>query len=73
MEDRQIELIENKQTIYVCNECGSREVEEQCWCKVNSREVIESNSIMGKKDYWCPECQENCEIVDINEYKTTTK
>ena len=43
----------NKNTKYICSECGGDNVEEQCWASINTSEV--KSIIEG--EYWCPDCE----------------
>lgn len=45
---------------YYCEKCGSSDVEEQCWYKINTGEITE---IMEESQKWCCQC----------EHKTTLK
>jgi hypothetical protein len=41
--------------IYVCKECGSEDVEETAWVKVNGKKVVGGDG--PSDEVWCPICQ----------------
>jgi hypothetical protein len=53
---------------WVCEECGSHEVEESknVWVLVNTGEVISSSD--DDSNLWCPDCQNNTRIISKSEY-----
>ena len=42
-------------TTWVCKDCGSKDIEEAVWAKVNTSEIL--NIYGGESEYWCPKCQ----------------
>ena len=41
--------------IWVCDYCGSEEVEEKVWVNINTQKIIDTTSI---DDYYCDGCQD---------------
>ena len=55
-------------TIWVCSQCGSKEVQERVWRNCNSGEC-DGIGEADEDDQWCIECQHTCEIVTEEEFK----
>tara|TARA_R110001606_G_scaffold45770_4_gene118352 strand:- start:6312 stop:6488 length:177 start_codon:yes stop_codon:yes gene_type:complete len=49
--------------IWICPDCSSPRVEEQCWVTVNTAEPIET--IDG--EYWCPDCDNHVPKLKLKE------
>ena len=62
---------QNESAEYVCSECNSNNIEEQCWARINTSEV--TSIIEG--EYWCPDCESHevsiKEVSKINNSKTS--
>ncbi|HPC10137.1 MAG TPA: hypothetical protein PLN85_03600 [archaeon] len=48
-------------TILVCSECGSEDIEVKTWVNPNTNEIgdVVSNE---EEDCWCNDCQEHCTL-----------
>ena len=50
-----------------CKECKSSKVQQKMWVEVNTNIVIDQVGEPKTKDkeyFWCPKCNDNCEIID---------
>lgn len=47
---------------YVCGNCGSSDIEELEWRKVNTGRF--SGQCASTNDTWCCDCETHCEIVE---------
>ncbi len=52
--------------MWVCDYCGSEEVEEKVWVNMNTQEIIDTTSI---DDYYCDTCQDETEPMTYFEFK----
>ena len=50
-----------KYTKYYCEECGSSDVEEKYWCKINTGEIID---VDDSSEVWCCQCEGETTIVE---------
>ena len=61
----------SKKTIWYCDYCGSDDVEEKCWIKINDSKNIDGHlwyqyqGDTGIEHFHCNECGEECDITDI--------
>lgn len=65
-----IELGETEETILVCKECGSLEVDSKMWVNINSgipTDVIDDDSI---ENNYCNSCEEHREIISLKTYNS---
>lgn len=57
--------------IIVCKLCECEEVEQKTWVEINSGKtkgkVGSDESI--PEDNWCPECEEHCELKEVDDRK----
>jgi hypothetical protein len=44
--------------VYVCEECGSDDIQVPAWVSANTDEVFDSYG----EDTWCPHCQDHCNM-----------
>lgn len=51
----------------LCKKCGSDEIEQKEWRKVNSGK-FSGDTENGTEDQWCPVCEEHVEFVSEEEY-----
>jgi Zn finger protein HypA/HybF involved in hydrogenase expression len=66
--------MENKEYIWVCPNCGSREIEIRAWVQMNAKTLdspypmwVEAQG--NPEDYWCPECEDHYEAISLAEYE----
>lgn len=59
-----------KDTIWVCADCGSRDVDCKTWIGVNTREI--KGDLEDATTYYCCECEIEVDIIDLDDYKTVT-
>lgn len=64
------ETIENETTVYVCECCGSRNIQARAWVDGNTNEYI-SEITDDKDDFWCDACEEHHGFLTLKEYKET--
>lgn len=59
---------------YKCEECGSTDVEQRAWVKLNEPVTSETVgwTMQDLNDYWCVECQEHRD-VEFDEDAQTLK
>lgn len=54
-----------KKTVYVCEACGSEDVEHAMWVNVNTKEVFEDfGSWCNGDNSYCNSCDEHTELVE---------
>lgn len=56
-------------TIYLCPQCGSPEVEETAWVRVNTGEITSSGGDGPRDTFWCINCEEEIERLHEVESK----
>jgi hypothetical protein len=56
-------LVEPREGLYVCPECGCADVEGTAWVHLNSGKDTGGDPPLD--DYWCPACQEHYGRVEI--------
>lgn len=56
--------------IVVCEECGSDQIEEKAWVKVNGKKYV-SDFCFDSEDMWCPVCEEHTNHVTKLEYESS--
>ena len=53
-----------KLPIWVCEECGSKDVQQQAWVELNAVmpdiEFFETND---REDFWCKKCGDHTNII----------
>ena len=54
--------------IYVCSECGSEDIEELVWRKVNTG-AYSGDGPQDKSSNWCCECEEHVNFMLKEEYE----
>ena len=52
--------------MWVCDYCGSEEVEEKVWVNMNTQEIIDTTSI---DDYYCDTCQDETKPMTYFEWQ----
>jgi|GEM_PF-6638430 len=57
--------------VWVCDTCGSTDVEEKVWRKCNSA-ICSGMGEAYYEDSWCCDCENNCNIISQEEYDNTT-
>ena len=55
-----------EETEYVCDSCGSNQVESKDWVEVNTGAVTFTYESTSDEDNWCKECKEHCKIIEKN-------
>lgn len=55
---------EIKLPIWICEECGSKRVQQQAWVDLNSTnpeiDFFETND---REDFWCKDCSEHTKLI----------
>jgi len=46
---------------FICEKCGSSDVEEKAWVKINTGKIVET--IEGD-DFWCCQCEQETNIKE---------
>jgi len=59
-----------KQTILVCEECGSREVETLEWRNPNTGEYGGDMGDAYRENNWCKVCEDHVNLITEEEWKT---
>jgi hypothetical protein len=59
-----------KEIIIVCDQCGSSDIEQLEWHKVNTNEYA-GEGCGEINDQWCCICEENVEFCTEEEYKNS--
>ena len=54
----------NKIVIWVCNNCGSKDVEQKVWRNINTEEVTGS----AEEEDYCNNCQEEVKTVTEEDF-----
>jgi hypothetical protein len=54
--------------MWVCDYCGSEEVEEQVWVYMNTRQIVETT---GNDNFWCSNCED--EVTPLRYFEWTEK
>lgn len=54
--------------IYVCDECGSTEIQTQVWVDANTNDYA-SDIDGGRDNNWCEECEDNIYFCTLAEFK----
>lgn len=52
--------------MWVCDYCGSEEVEEKVWVNMNTQEIIDTTSV---DDYYCDTCQDETKPMTYFDFK----
>ena len=52
---------EIKVTKYYCKECGSSDVEEKAWVKVNTGQI---ESVIEDSEVWCCQCEKETSLEE---------
>lgn len=68
-EEKKAEEVINP-TIYVCSDCGSRNVESRCWVRINDSKVMDS---CEDGEVYCPQCGCYVETTTEEEYEENIK
>ena len=53
--------------IYVCQECGSKDVQVKEWVNLNTGEkcgAVGSSDLNEPENNWCPDCEEGTVIIE---------
>ena len=53
---------------YVCQDCGSDEIQYMAWCTTNGDEVVSAGP-GDMEDLWCPVCSDHTNQISEEEYK----
>jgi hypothetical protein len=48
--------------IYICEICGSSDLEEEAWVKINTGKIME---IKDDSDVWCCNCEKEVNIKGV--------
>jgi DNA-directed RNA polymerase subunit RPC12/RpoP len=58
-----------KKEVYVCEECGSEDIEQQAWCKVNEKDFTGMPTFSSWQDdqYFCMNCMDNIKYITTKE------
>lgn len=56
-----------KQTLFVCPECGCQNVECTAWINANTDEIMNSGADGPLDDYWCPVCEDHVGYMETAE------
>lgn len=62
-----MEAMKTDKTIWVCEKCGSKEVEVKQWVRINDESVMWDLDITDRQT-WCPVCLDHNGIVKEDEY-----
>ena len=54
-----------KDVKYVCKNCGSDDVEELSWTKVNTNQYVSDANM----EVWCPLCDTETELIAKTEFE----
>jgi len=60
----------SKKVIFVCEECGSSNVDEQAWVSINGSKY---SSSMDEPYYFCNDCEMEVNILNKKDYKSHKK
>jgi hypothetical protein len=52
--------------MFICDTCGSKNVQMQMWVDPNTREIFDEIS-SDLKDNWCDDCEENVTLETVAE------
>lgn len=52
--------------IWVCQECGSKDIEEKMWVNPNTQEI--TGTCGDYEDNYCNNCQEHVKIIPEDEF-----
>lgn len=65
-------MTEDKESIIVCEDCGSTKVQGTFWVEYNTHKVIHGCNSSGEQDQdnWCPDCNEHCSITSQDIYES---
>ena len=61
----------SKESILVCEECGSEKVQTLAWVECNTNNYISEGPSEGadEQDNWCPDCDKHCSFTSKAEYE----
>lgn len=62
------ETTEDETTVYVCECCGSRNIQVRAWVDGNTNEYL-SEITDDDDDFWCDACEEHHGFLTLEEYK----
>ena len=56
--------------IYVCENCGSHDVQTKMWVDVNDSNIIDgyASDLSEEEDNWCRHCEDHYKIITQSEY-----
>ena len=58
----------NDEDVYVCEKCGSDDVNEKYWVNPNTNQILDS-AVLSPYDQWCENCDNNTNIITLADYK----
>jgi hypothetical protein len=59
----------SKTEILVCSVCGSTDIEELQWRKVNTGEYVSTSNSNDVEDQWCCNCESHVTFITKEEFE----
>ena len=50
--------------VFVCEECGSEEIEATYWADVNTKQVTENYDPQNVELHWCRNCEKHTKFIE---------
>ena len=60
--------INKHKTLYVCELCGSQEIQVKMWISINNSDITSPVSDGEIEDNWCPSCHTHPRIITQKEF-----